>query len=230
MAGSDSQEVVFDYLRYKLQQRGVAWEPPQQPIGTQRRRSDASLPWRPDGLRAWHRGGEEEESQPAPGPPPPPPRLQAVLRSAGDELERCYRDNLTAHAVALLRQDGGSARRRLTAVRDELLRDGVNWGRIVALMELSAATSAEVASREGGAEGGAAGGAGQVDDIARWMADSLDSPPLQGWIEENGGWDAFVELYGESRPPVSFWCPTTVFGLAVLGAAGITLGAFFTQK
>lgn len=64
MAGSDSQEVVFDYLRYKLQQRGVAWEPPQQPIGTQRRRSDASLPWRPDGLRAWHRGGEEEESQP----------------------------------------------------------------------------------------------------------------------------------------------------------------------
>ncbi|XP_062271296.1 apoptosis regulator Bcl-2-like [Scomber scombrus] len=219
MAGSDSQEVVFDYLRYKLQRRGVAWEPPQQPIGTQRRRR------RLDGMRAWHRGGEEEESQPAPAPPP---RLQAVLRSAGDELERCYRDNLTAHVAALLRQDGGSARRRLTAVRDELLRDGVNWGRIVALMELSAATSAEVANREGGA--GAAGGAGQVDDIARWMADSLDSPPLQGWIKENGGWDAFVELYGDSRPPVSFWCPRTVFGLAVLGAAGITLGAFFTQK
>lgn len=42
--------------------------------------------------------------------------------------------------------------------------------------------------------------------------------------------DAFVELYGESRPPVSFWSLRTLFGLAVLGAAGITLGALFTWR
>ena len=42
--------------------------------------------------------------------------------------------------------------------------------------------------------------------------------------------DAFVELYGESRPPVSSWSLRTVFGLAVLGAAGITLGLLFTQR
>ncbi|KAI3355593.1 hypothetical protein L3Q82_018421 [Scortum barcoo] len=42
--------------------------------------------------------------------------------------------------------------------------------------------------------------------------------------------DAFVELYGEPRRPFSFWSLKTVFGLAVLGAAGITLGALFTWK
>lgn len=126
----------------------------------------------------------------APSRPPPPPQLQAVLRSAGDELERSHRDNLLAHAAALLRQDDG-ATLSLTAVRDEMFRDGVNWGRIVALMELSAALSVEVASR---------GGARQVDDIARWMAESLDSAPLQGWIEDNGGWVRTLLLHLKIEP------------------------------
>lgn len=42
--------------------------------------------------------------------------------------------------------------------------------------------------------------------------------------------DAFVELYGESRPPVSSWSLRTVVGLAVLGAVGVTLGALFAQR
>lgn len=106
--------------------------------------------------------------------------MQVALRRAGDKLERRYRGNLSAHASALLLRadDGGRAalRRSLAVVREELFRDGVNWGRIVAMMELGGALSAE------------AGGAGQVDDIARWMEESLDSAPLQGWIEDNGGW------------------------------------------
>ncbi|XP_042255443.1 apoptosis regulator Bcl-2-like [Thunnus albacares] len=219
----DSRDIVFDYLRYKLLRRGVAWQAPplERPIGSQRRRHEAPLPWRSEQARAWYRGAEEEASLPVLYLAPPP-RLRVALRSAGDELERHYRGDLTAHASALLmHRDGGSARRSLAAVREELFRDEVNWGRIVVLMELGGALSAEVANTEG---------AWQVDDIAGWMAESLDSPPLQGWIEDNGGWDAFVELYGESRPPVSFWSLRMVFGLAVLGAAGITLGALFTQK
>ncbi|KAM7369527.1 hypothetical protein PAMP_010845 [Pampus punctatissimus] len=219
----DSGDIVLNYLRYKLLRGGVAWQspPPQWPIGSHRRCNEALLPWRSRGTRAWHQGGEEEAS-----PPDlclaPPPRLQVVLRSAGDELEQRYRGNLTAHVSTLLMcQDGGSVQRSLALVREELFRDGVNWGRIVALMELGGALSVEVANTEG---------AWQVDDIARWLVESLDSPPLQGWIEDNGGWDAFVELYGESRRPVSSWSLRTVFGLAVLGAAGITLGALFSQK
>lgn len=68
MWGSD--RLVNDFLRYKLQRRGVAWELPP------RRRSDASLPWRPDAVRAWHRGGEGEE------PPPGEEELCVVMATA----------------------------------------------------------------------------------------------------------------------------------------------------
>ncbi|XP_022621507.1 apoptosis regulator Bcl-2-like isoform X2 [Seriola dumerili] len=214
-----SRDIVEDFLHYKLLNKGVAWRfpPPPRQSGAQRVHQEASSAT----SRTSGRGV-------APDPWSTPPRLQVALRCAGDELECSYRGNLSAQVSALLPcrdGDGGgsrSARRQsLTVVREELFRDGVNWGRIVAMMELGGALSAEVAKT---------GGAWQVDDIARWMEESLDSPPLQGWIEDNGGWNAFVELYGESRPPVSFWSLKTVFGLVVLGAAGIALGALFTQK
>lgn len=76
-------------------------------------------------------------------------------------------------------QSSAELRRNLTRVREELFRDGVNWGRVVTMMELGGALSADVART---------GRVGQVDDIARWLEESLDSPPLQGWIEDNGGW------------------------------------------
>ncbi|XP_018542436.1 apoptosis regulator Bcl-2 isoform X1 [Lates calcarifer] len=234
-----SRDLVEDYLRYKLLSRGVAWRFPPPPPSPPRQRnqvssSSSSSPSRRSGTS--HRDVQPGENHACPllllqvlllhysryYPCLAPPRVQVALRRAGDKLERRYRGNLSAHASALLLRadDGGRAalRRSLAVVREELFRDGVNWGRIVAMMELGGALSAE------------AGGAGQVDDIARWMEESLDSAPLQGWIEDNGGWDAFVELYGESRPPASFWSLRTVFGLAVLGAAGITLGALFTQR
>lgn len=109
------------------------------------------------------------------------PRLQVVLRCAGDELERRYRGELAAHVSVLLLCDGGGAERRrgLMAVTEELFRDGVNWGRIVAMMELGGALCTEVVQR---------GGGWQVDDIAGWMEESLESPPLREWIEDNGGW------------------------------------------
>uniref|UniRef100_A0A3Q4BUL3 Bcl-2 Bcl-2 homology region 1-3 domain-containing protein n=1 Tax=Mola mola TaxID=94237 RepID=A0A3Q4BUL3_MOLML len=154
---------------------------------------------------------------------PAPPRLQAVLRSATDELEQRYAGELAAHVSLLLLRDGGGPERRrgLTAVTEELFEDGVNWGRIVAMMELGGVLCTEVVRR---------GGAWQLDDVAKWMEDSLESPRLREWMQENGGWDAFVELYGESRPAVRFWSLRTVFGLAVLGAAGITLGALISWR
>ncbi|KAL1248497.1 hypothetical protein QQF64_021815, partial [Cirrhinus molitorella] len=45
-------------------------------------------------------------------------------------------------------------------------------------------------------------------------------------------WDAFVELYGQQRDsifhPLSYL--TKVLGLAALGLAGVTIGAFFAQN
>ncbi|XP_029979481.1 apoptosis regulator Bcl-2-like [Sphaeramia orbicularis] len=220
-ASYNSRHMVEDYLRYKLLQKGVAWRLP-----SPRRPAEALSLERTSVL---HRGGatatteeeEGEEERVRRDPHLAPPRLQVVLRCAGDELERCYRDDLSAQVSALMPHDGGSVRRNLAAVREEVFRDGVNWGRIVALMELGGAVSAELARR---------GGASQVDDVAGWMEESLDSPTLRGWIEDNGGWNAFVDLYGDSRPEAGLWSLRTVCGLVLLGAAGITLGALFTHQ
>ncbi|XP_076617066.1 apoptosis regulator Bcl-2-like isoform X1 [Chaetodon auriga] len=219
-AAYNIRDIVEDFLHYKLLNHGLTWRR----AGGRRGHDTASASaasWRAERTVTSHRGAARKDAEQdlclA------PPRLQVVLRCAGDELERRYHDDLSAQAAALLLREGGTAERGrgLTAVKDELFKDGVNWGRIVAMMELGGALCTQAVRM---------GGAWQVDDIAGWMENSLDSPPLRGWIEDNGGWDAFVELYGESRPAASFWSLRTVFGLAVLGAAGITLGALFTQR
>uniref|UniRef100_A0A3Q1EM73 Apoptosis regulator Bcl-2-like n=1 Tax=Acanthochromis polyacanthus TaxID=80966 RepID=A0A3Q1EM73_9TELE len=196
-AAYSSHEIVEDYLHHKLLSRGVVW--PRPPPG---------------------RGGDADDILQDLGLAPPP--LQAALRTAGDELARCYHGDLWAQVSVRLCGDGGGVvqRHSLTAVSRELFRDGVNWGRIVAMMELGGALSTEAAE---------AGLTCQVDDIAGWMEDSLDSPPLRGWIQDNGGWDAFLQLY-DSRPPVTSWSLRTVVGLVVLGAVGIILGVLFSQK
>lgn len=128
-----------------------------------------------------------------------PPCLQTVLRSAGDELERLYGNELSAQVTVLqLRGNGGGAarRRHLTAIREELFRDGVNWGRIVAMMELGGALSAAAAK---------SGDDGQMDDIASWMEESLDSPSLRRWIHDNGGWVG-ARFPSESLSPLMFPC------------------------
>ncbi|TDG97625.1 hypothetical protein EPR50_G00228040 [Perca flavescens] len=212
-----SRDIVDDFLRYKLLSVGVDGR--DRASGQRRRNAAASTSSRrSEGGMTSRRGATPDDSQQDPCLAPPP--LQVVLRCAGDELLRRYRGDLSAQVSALLLCDVGQAARRrsLAAVSEELFRDGVNWGRIVAMMELGGALCTRVART---------GGAWQPDDIAGWMEESLDSPPLRGWIHANGGWDAFVELYGEPRPPVSFWSLRTVIGLAVLGA--VTLGALFTH-
>ncbi|KAM4718741.1 apoptosis regulator Bcl-2-like [Anableps anableps] len=207
MAGYSSRDVIEGYLRYRLLDGGVAWRFPPHPS---HRNVSSPLPWRSEEALA------PEQLQQA------PPRLLAALLSASDELEGRYPRELRGQVAALQRRGAGdgAARRSLTLVRDELFRDGVNWGRIVAMMALGGTLSAEAAR---------SGETGRVDDIAAWMEENLESAALRGWIHDNGGWEAFVELY-ESSPPVTFWTLTTVFGLVLLGAAFITLGVLLAQR
>lgn len=227
-AAYSSRDIVEDFLRFKLDSSGLRArsDPPGLRRTAAERRHRAApaastSSWRCEQAMTSHREDAPEHTQQ--DPCSDPPRLQVVLRCAVDELERRYLGDLSTQVSVLLLCGGGRAeqRRRLMAVREELFRDGVNWGRIVAMMVLGGALCTEAVQK---------GGAWHLDDIARWMEESLDSPPLRGWIEDNGGWDAFVELYSDCRPPSSFWSLRTVFGLAVLGAAGIILGALFNQR
>uniref|UniRef100_A0A3Q3X971 Apoptosis regulator Bcl-2 family BH4 domain-containing protein n=1 Tax=Mola mola TaxID=94237 RepID=A0A3Q3X971_MOLML len=149
--------------------------------------------------------------------------IHRVLREAGDELERLYAPDFTEMSRQLY-LTSSTAQGRFAEVIDELFRDGVNWGRIIAFFEFGGAVCAECASKEEMSP--------QVDNIAEWMTEYLNGP-LNSWIQDNGGWDAFVELYDRQRDSVlscSWPSFKTVFGMAALGAASLTIGAYLAQK
>ncbi|XP_051556811.1 apoptosis regulator Bcl-2 isoform X3 [Myxocyprinus asiaticus] len=197
----DNRSIVVKYIHHKLWKKGYVWEA---------NAHDDSVS---NGLRS----GMQEDMR-----HDPCSALHKVLREAGDELERLYQSDF-AEMSKQLHLTSLTAHQRFTAVIDELFRDGVNWGRIIAFFEFGGTVCVECVNKEMTA---------QVDNIAGWMTEYLNGP-LYAWIQENGGWAAFVELYGRQRDSVfrSSWSSiVTVFGLAALGAVGLTIGAYLTQK
>lgn len=108
--------------------------------------------------------------------------IHRVLREAGDELERLYAPDFTEMSRQLY-LTSSTAQGRFAEVIDELFRDGVNWGRIIAFFEFGGAVCAECASKEEMSP--------QVDNIAEWMTEYLNGP-LNSWIQDNGGWVGLV--------------------------------------
>ncbi|CAN0274901.1 bcl-2-like protein 2 [Lampetra fluviatilis] len=201
----NNREIVNDFIRYKLTQRGYGQSGPSPP-------------------------------PPPPSSPPPPPSSQStaqllrVLRAAGDEFESRYRASFSDLSQQL-HVSQGCAEQRFAEVTAELFRDGVNWGRVVAFLAFGAALCAECADKEMGF---------LVDGIAQWMANYLDEE-LRDWIQQNGGWDSFVSLYGarggglarrrlhganDDEPLAWPSLKTVITGLAAVGAC-LTVGALF---
>ncbi|XP_052404170.1 apoptosis regulator Bcl-2-like [Carassius carassius] len=199
----DNRSIVVKYIHHKLWKKGYVWEVNGHDDGVS------------NGLmmeRQEDRGSRHD----------PCSALHTVLRDAGDELERLYQSDF-AEMSKQLHITSITAQQRFTAVIDELFRDGVNWGRIIAFFEFGGTVCVECVNKEMTAH---------VDNIAGWMTEYLNGP-LHAWIQENGGWEAFVELYGRQRDSVfrSSWSSiVTVFGLAALGAVGLTIGAYLAQK
>ncbi|CAI5641148.1 apoptosis regulator Bcl-2 [Oreochromis niloticus] len=228
MANEYNRNIVEKYICHKLSKRGYVWgfrvvqeedaanngsitDPPPTLVHRCREASTG-----PDGESNTHLCRRLPQSDPHAG-------IHRVLREAGDELERLYQPDFTEMSRQL-HLTSATAQRRFAEVIDELFRDGVNWGRIIAFFEFGGTVCVECASNEGMSS--------QVDNIADWMTEYLNGP-LNSWIQDNGGWDAFVELYDRQRDSV-FSCSwpsiKTVFGLAALGAASLTIGAYLTQK
>ncbi|KTF74803.1 hypothetical protein cypCar_00029255 [Cyprinus carpio] len=200
----DNRSIVEKYIHHKLWKKGYVWEV----NGHDDRVSNGLMMGRQE-----DRGGTRHD---------PCSALHKVLREAGDELERLYQSDF-AEMSKQLHLTSITAQQRFTAVIDELFRDGVNWGRIIAFFEFGGTVCVECVNKEMTAH---------VDNIAGWMTEYLNGP-LHAWIQENGGWEAFVELYGRQRDSVfrSSWSSiVTVFGLAALGAVGLTIGAYLAQK
>lgn len=221
----DNRNIVEKYLNHKLLKRGYVWKLPSsgEEDDTFNKGEDSSPNSDRRRLQAPSAGGgNNSECLIAHRLTRSDPhlRLYRVLREAGDEIERIYQREFEEMSRQMIFSPNAAQRSFLT-VAEELFRDEVNWGRIVAFFEFGGTMCVESVNREM---------ASQVDSIAHWMTDYLNGP-LENWIEENGGWDAFVELYGQQRDsmfhPLSYL--TKVLGLAALGLAGVTI-AFFAQK
>ncbi|KAJ8272618.1 hypothetical protein GJAV_G00091340 [Gymnothorax javanicus] len=219
--GDHNRILVEKYIRHKLLKNGYVWE---FHMSEETDSPNDGLVESSDSSPVLARRAQTASSPVLNRIPQPDPHaaLHRVLREAGDEIERVYQRDF-AEMSQQLYFTPSTAERRFASVVEELFRDGVNWGRIVAFFEFGGTMCVESMNREMTA---------QVDNIASWMTEYLNGP-LQNWIQENGGWDAFVELYGHQRESM-FLCSwpyiKTVFGLAALGAAGVTIGAYFTKK
>uniref|UniRef100_A0A8C4PYJ4 BCL2 like 1 n=1 Tax=Eptatretus burgeri TaxID=7764 RepID=A0A8C4PYJ4_EPTBU len=178
---------------------------------------------------AWPRRSSPESDEPQPVrtgiPSSQPGTAQRCLRAAAAEFERRYRRAFSALPPQLGPASPGALRGRLVHVLAELFAEGVNWGRVVAFFVFGAALCAESAEKAAPAH---------VDSLASCMSDYLDNE-LQPWIDANGGWEAFVELYGSGmaheQPAQDNMWPSlqAVLGLAAVGAC-LTVGALMAHK
>ncbi|XP_076829265.1 apoptosis regulator Bcl-2 isoform X2 [Brachyhypopomus gauderio] len=172
-----NRDIVEKYLNHKLSKNGYMWEFQAHETDPDPAANGVDAPRAEQRCQA--RAGEEERGHRAPRAPLPDPlaALHRVLREAGDELERLYQPDF-AEMSKQLHLTSITAQRRFTAVIDELFRDGVNWGRIIAFFEFGASVCVECVNKEMSS---------QVDNIAGWMTEYLNGP-LHSWIQENGGW------------------------------------------
>ncbi|KAM5222112.1 apoptosis regulator Bcl-2 [Ctenodactylus gundi] len=231
--GYDNREIVMRYIHYKLSQRGYEWDAGDESAATPGATPAvgfSSLPGRNSPPAATR----DPAARTSPPPPPAlpvgaagpvlsrvPPVVHLTLRQAGDDFSRRYRRDF-AEMSSQLHLTPFTARGRFATVVEELFRDGVNWGRIVAFFEFGGVMCVESVNREMSP---------LVDNIALWMTEYLNRH-LHTWIQDNGGWDAFVELYGPSMRPLfdfSWLSLKTLLSLALVGAC-ITLGAYLGHK
>ncbi|XP_053309056.1 bcl-2-like protein 1 [Spea bombifrons] len=110
-----------------------------------------------------------------------------VLLETSEEFELRYQ-RAFSDLTSQLHITPATAYQSFEQVVGELFRDGTNWGRIVAFFSFGGALCVESADKE-------------MDDllprITQWMAIYLDTQ-LQPWIQEHGGWEEFVSLYGNN--------------------------------
>nr|XP_004654847.1 apoptosis regulator Bcl-2 [Jaculus jaculus] len=229
--GYDNREIVRNYIHYKLSQRGYAWDagdvgsatpgatPAPGIFSSQPGNDTTSAVPRDPAARTSPPPAAAAPAGPLPGPVPPVVHL--TLRQAGDDFSRRYRRDF-AEMSSQLHLTPFTARGRFATVVEELFRDGVNWGRIVAFFEFGGVMCVESVNREMSP---------LVDNIALWMTEYLNRH-LHTWIQDNGGWDAFVELYGPGVRPLfdfSWLSLKTLLSLALVGAC-VTLGAYLGHK
>lgn len=177
---SVNRELVVFFIKYKLSQRNY-------PL------NHIVFNQAPDRTAA----GEDERTEThangtfngtSPGSPPVSPLRQRAPTASLESVKEALRD--TANEFELryaqafcdlhsqLHITPATAYHSFESVMDEVFRDGVNWGRIVALFTFGGALCVECVEKEMSP---------LVGRIVEWMTVYLDNQ-IQPWIQEQGGW------------------------------------------
>lgn len=183
---SSNRELVIDFVSYKLSQKGYSWS--QLEEEDENRTDFAADEVEVDGVLngspSWHppashvvNGATVHRSSFEVHEIVQAADVRQALREAGDEFELRYRrafSDLTSQLHITL----GTAYQSFEQVVNELFRDGVNWGRIVAFFSFGGALCVESVDKEMRV---------LVGRIVSWMTTYL-TDHLDPWIQENGGW------------------------------------------
>ncbi|XP_036178285.1 bcl-2-like protein 1 isoform X3 [Myotis myotis] len=198
-----NRELVVDFLSYKLSQKGYSWSQfsdveenrTEAPEGTE---SEVETPSAINGNPSWHlvdspavNGATGHSSSLDAREVIPMAAVKQALREAGDEFELRYR-RAFSDLTSQLHITPGTAYQSFEQVVNELFRDGVNWGRIVAFFSFGGALCVESVDKEMQV---------LVSRIATWMATYLNDH-LEPWIQENGGWGGCWEPSEEAGATV----------------------------
>ncbi|XP_061584733.1 bcl-2-like protein 1 [Cololabis saira] len=154
--------------------------------------------------------GQPEKS---PGPPGRIEAVKSALRDAAAEFELLFRQSFNDPSSQLdITRD--TAYQSFKSVLDELFKDGVNWGRIVGLFAFVGVLSVSCVERNM---------SDLVPRLADWMTLYLDEQ-IDPWIQSQGGWDCFVEIYGGDAAAEARRFQQTLRNWLLAGAALLTGG------
>ncbi|XP_061865320.1 bcl-2-like protein 1 [Colius striatus] len=223
---SGNRELVIDFVSYKLSQKGYSWSQLEEEDEnrTDFAGEEAELDGVLNGSPSWHppgshvvNGAAVHRSSLQVHEMVGAAAVRQALREAGDEFELRYR-RAFSDLTSQLHITPGTAYQSFEQVVNELFRDGVNWGRIVAFFSFGGALCVESVDKEMRV---------LVGRIVSWMTTYL-TDHLDPWIQENGGWERFVDLYGndaaakvrKGQETFNKWLLTgaTVAGVLLLGS------------
>ncbi|KAM8916303.1 bcl-2-like protein 1 [Spinachia spinachia] len=168
-----------------------------------------------------HRSGAGQ-----PGTASPPPgdseAVKAALQDSANEFELLFTQAFSDLSLQLdITPD--TAYHSFKSVMDEVFKDGVNWGRVVGLFAFGGVLCVECVEKEM---------TELVSRIADWMTTYLDEN-ISAWIQTQGGWDCFAEIFGRDGAAVARRSQETMRRWLLVGVAllmGVLVGMVMVKK
>ncbi|XP_041745087.1 bcl-2-like protein 1 [Coregonus clupeaformis] len=148
--------------------------------------------------------------------------VKAALRDSADEFELRY-TRAFSDLASQLHITPATAYHSFESVMDEVFRDGVNWGRVVGLFAFGGALCVECVEKDMSP---------LVARIADWMTTYLDNH-IQPWIQSQGGWDRFAEIFGRDAAADVRRSQESVIKWLLVGVilfSGVLVGTLIMKK